>query len=59
MDNTVIVDANRTSCFDAVNWCTDQFGPDMFDINNQFPSWNWAFTFKRPQDATVFALKWV
>ena len=58
MDNTVIVNANRTSCFDAVNWCTEQFGPDKFDLNNQFPSRNWAFTFKNSEDAVMFTLRW-
>lgn len=66
MTNTVIFnndtrlgDSQPPSVHDAIVWCQEEFGPNGFDIENQFPSWRWAFKFERAEDATHFALKWL
>jgi len=55
---TVTIRDGKTSVYDAVLWCQEQFGVKNFNLVNQFPSWNWDFNFKNPQHATHFALKW-
>jgi hypothetical protein len=66
MTHTVILnpttrlgDPNPASVHDAILWCDQEFGHDSYDIESQFPSWQWVFKFNNPQDATHFALKWI
>ena len=59
MTNTVIIDGQRVSAFDAIVWAQEEFGMDSFELKNQFPLWHWRFEFKDPKQATYFALKWL
>ena len=49
----------KDNVHDAIVWCQRQFGPGSFDIDNQFPSWNWQFRFHDARNATHFALQWL
>ena len=54
----VIIDGKKTSVYDAVLWCGENFGQAWGTLNNQFPGWNWRFGFKDPEQAVLFALRW-
>jgi hypothetical protein len=56
---TMLGDANPNSVHDAVMWCDQEFGRDNYNLDNQFPSWRWKFTFNESKHATHFALKWL
>ena len=56
--NTKLGENNSDSVFDAVMWCDQEFGRSSYELDNQFPSWRWKFTFHKPEHATHFALKW-
>lgn len=55
---SITIRDGKTSIFDAITWCQLQFGTTAFQVENQFPSWNWIFKFSDPHQATHFALKW-
>lgn len=55
---TVTVDSNKTSTYDAIIWAQRHFGHG-FKVKHQFPGWNWLFEFEQPEQASLFALKWV
>jgi hypothetical protein len=42
----------------AVNWALDHFGGHRFNIQNEFPSTDYTFTFYNIDNASHFALKW-
>ena len=56
--NTKLGDLNDSPIYDAIQWCQEEFGINGFEIENQFPSWRWKFTFHKPEHATHFALRW-
>lgn len=58
--HTVIFEnsADNDSVYDAIQWCDKEFGRLSYRLENQFPSWRWAFKFKESTQATHFALKW-
>lgn len=58
MTNTVIINGQRVSAFDAIVWAQEEFGFESFELENQFPTWDWQFKFKDPKQATHFALRW-
>lgn len=42
---------------EAVVWCVNHFDKHNWSLNNNWPA-GYTFSFKRPEDATHFALKW-
>ena len=56
--NSVTIDGNRVSTYDAVMWASKNFG-QTFNVQHEFPGWNWRFKFDKPEQATLFALKWL
>lgn len=58
MKNSIIVDSEKISIFDAMVWAGYQFGTSSFTFENSFPDRYWKFTFKTAKQATYFALKW-
>ena len=56
-----ILDDRRWTLTERTNWCVDNIG--TCNINWSWtPYWNiniMVFSFKNPQDATLFALRWV
>ena len=58
MTNTVTIDGQKVSAFDAIIWANENIGRDTFDMQHQFPGWHWRFTFKNSKQAIHFALKW-
>ena len=66
MDHTIIFNSEvelgsqpTKSVYDAIVWCDQEVGFGNYSIDNQFPSWRWAFKFKQAEDATHFALRWL
>lgn len=55
---TKLGDNNSDSVYEAVLWCDREFGNSSYELDNQFPSWRWKFTFHNPEHATHFALRW-
>ena len=55
---TRLGDKNSSPVYDAILWCDQEIGRGKYDVENQFPSWRWRFTFHNPEHATHFALKW-
>lgn len=56
--NTKLGEGFANDVHGAVMWCDANIGRGQYDINNQFPSWRWEFTFQRKEDAVHFALLW-
>jgi hypothetical protein len=52
----ILIDVSIAS--DAIKWAAVQFG-NTFTVNNDFPSEKYRFEFDDPDQATVFALKWM
>ena len=59
MDNSVTIDGQKVSTYDAILWASRKFGQNCMSVQHEFPGWNWRFTFKDPKQATLFALKWM
>jgi hypothetical protein len=57
--STVTINGQTTSVFDAIQWCSKNFGQTWGDLKHQFPGWHWRFSFKDPEQAVLFALKWL
>lgn len=55
--NKISVPVNRA--YNAIEWASQQFGSSGFNVQHQFPANQYEFTFKRPEQATLFALKWM
>ncbi len=55
---SVTIDGNRVSTYEAILWAGRHFG-QAFNVEHEFPGWNWRFKFDKPEQATLFALKWV
>ena len=55
---TRLGEKDNSPLHDAIQWCQEEFGMNSFEIENQFPSWRWKFTFHEPEHATHFALRW-
>ena len=55
MNETVTITNN---VYDAIEWAQEQYGT-KFKVHNMFPSPYWQFTFTNPQEANIFALKWL
>ena len=46
--------------YDAAEWCRDNLQDDDWDMWMAPHSWSvYQFEFKRPQDATMFGLRWL
>jgi hypothetical protein len=48
-----------TSAYVAIVWASQQFGKSGFDVQHQFPSNQYEFIFERPEQANLFALRWM
>jgi len=55
--SSVTIDGNKVSTYDAIQWASKNFGHN-FKVKHEFPGWQWRFDFDRPEQATLFALKW-
>lgn len=58
MDNSVVIDGQKVSAYNAILWATKMFGQGAVSVDHSFPGWHWRFSFKEPQQATLFALTW-
>lgn len=58
MSNSVTIDGQKVSTYDAIMWASKNFGQNAMNVQHEFPGWHWRFTFKEPTQATLFALKW-
>lgn len=56
--NSVTIDGNRVSTYEAIMWASKNFGHN-FHVQHEFPGWAWRFDFDSPEQATLFALKWL
>lgn len=54
----ITVNGDNTSSYDAIVWASKHFG-NTFKVKHQFPGKNWLFEFEKPEQASLFALKWV
>jgi hypothetical protein len=43
---------------DAIRWASMHFG-STFNVHHDFPSEKYRFEFEDPDQATLFALKWI
>lgn len=48
-----------TKAWDAIVWASEQFGNGGYTIVSGFPGKMYEFTFERPDQAALFALKWM
>lgn len=49
----------HTRAYDAILWASQHFGNGGYQIQNTFPSNMYEFRFERPEQASLFALKWM
>jgi hypothetical protein len=54
--NTIAIPVNRA--YDAINWAKSQ-GFKSFEVQHMMPSNKYEFRFDQPEQATLFALKWM
>ena len=48
-----------STCHEATTWCAENIKDDDWTMWLSESSWTvYTFEFKRPEDATLFALKW-
>jgi hypothetical protein len=56
--NSVVIDGQKVSTYDAIMWASKNFG-QTFHVQSEFPGWQWHFKFDKPEQASLFALKWI
>lgn len=53
------ISISSKQAYDAIIWASEQFGTSGYAVQNTFPADRYIFTFERPEQASMFALKWL
>lgn len=48
-----------SKAYDAIVWASDHFGPGGYRVQHTFPGSMYEFRFNKPEQASMFALKWM
>lgn len=49
----------NTRAYEAIIWASTNFGSGGYQVQHTFPGNMYEFKFERPEQASLFALKWM
>jgi hypothetical protein len=55
--NTILVHTSRA--YEAILWASNQFGTGGYTLQHTFPADMYEFKFEKPEQASLFALRWI
>ena len=53
------ISISHTKAYEAILWASNQFGTGGYTLQHTFPADMYEFKFERPEQASLFALRWM